>query len=216
MAKSADLKNGNIWRMLMEARVDVKNYAKNVIKDEKLLTDLLEGILSKKDEIRFNSYKILLRISEVYPKVLYPKWELLAVLLDSNNHYHRFIAINLLANLASVDIKNKFDEIFDRFFSNIDCDKTMVAGQAALNSGKIARAKPNLQKKITYKLLNIDKMHRGKHKDLMKAYAIEAFGEYFEVSADKEKILDFVKEQFDSKSPKTRKLAREFLKERKI
>jgi len=165
-------KNGNIWRMLMQAEVDVKNHLRNVIKGEKLLTDFLEGILSKKNEIRYESYKILLHISEVYPKVLYPKWEFLAVLLDSSNHYHRFIAINLLANLTSVDIKNEFDAIFDRFFSNIDCDKTMVAGHAVLNSVKISREKPNLQKKITYKLLNIDKMHCGKHNDLMKAYEI--------------------------------------------
>lgn len=195
----------------MKSKVDVKNLAKKAIKDEKLLSELLEGILSKKDEIRFNSYQVLMHISEEYPKVLYPKWDCLAGLLDSDNHYHRYIAINLLANLVTIDIKNEFERIFDNFFSNIDGDRTMVAGQAALNSGKIAKAKPNLQTKITNKLLNIDKTHRGKQTDLMKAYAIEAFNAYFEVSSDKKKILDFVKAQLESKSPKTRKAAKEFL-----
>lgn len=196
----------------MESKIDVKSLAKNAIKDEKLLSELLEGILSKKDETRFNSHQVLRYISEEYPKVLYPKWNYLAELLDSDNHYHRYISISLLANLVMADTENKFEEIFDKYFSNIDGDRTMVAGQAALNSGKIAKAKPNLQTKITDKLLNIDKTHRGKQTDLMKAYAIEAFNEYFEEASDREKISDFVKAQLESKSPKTRKVAKEFLK----
>lgn len=196
----------------MESKIDVESLAKNAIKDEKLLSELLEGILSKKDETRFNSHQVLMYISEKYPKVLYPKWDYLAELLDSDNHYRRYIAINLLANLAMADTKNKFEEIFDKYFSNIAGDRTMVAGQAALNSGKIAKAKPNLQTKITNKLLNIDKTHRGKQTDLMKAYAIEAFNEYCEEASDKKKIIDFVKAQLESNSPKTRRVAKEFLK----
>ena len=190
---------------------DVKKLAKKGNDDGKL-SAALEGVLSKKDEIRSNSFKILMRVSEEQPKVLYPKWDYLADLLDSDNHYQRFISINILANLAAVDIKNKFEKIFDKYFSNIGGYRTMVAGQAALNSGKIAKVKPNLQTNITNRLLNIDKTHRGKQIDLIKAYVIEAFSEYFEESSDKKKILDFVKAQLESKSPKTKKLANEFLK----
>ena len=32
----------------MESEIDVKSLAKNAIKDEKLLSELLEGVLSKK------------------------------------------------------------------------------------------------------------------------------------------------------------------------
>jgi hypothetical protein len=190
---------------------DVRNLAKKGNDDGKL-SEALEGVLSKKDEIRSNSFKILMHVSEEQPKVLYSKWDYLADLLDSDNHYQRYISINILANLAVVDTKNKFEKIFDKYFSNIEGDRTMVAGQAALNSGKIAKVKPNLQTKITNRLLNIDKTHRGKQIDLIKAYVIEAFNEYFEESSDKKKILGFVKAQLESKSPKTKKLANEFLK----
>ena len=87
----------------------------------------------------------------------------------------------------------------------------IVAGHLAANSGKIAKAKPELQVKITNKLLNIDKTNQ-KHKDLVKAGAIEAFDKYFEEAKNKNKILEFVKDQLNSKSPKTRKTAKEFLK----
>ena len=193
----------------------VRKLAKKGVEAEKL-SKALEGILSKKDEIRSNSFKVLMHLSEEQPKVLYPKWDYLANLLDSDNHYHRYISINILANLAVVDTKNKFDKIFDKYFSNIDGDRTMVAGQAALNSGKIAKTKPNLQTKITNRLLNIEKTHKGKQIELIKAYTIEAFKEYFEESSDKNKILDFVEAQLVSESPKTRKLAKEFLKKKTI
>jgi hypothetical protein len=192
---------------------DVRNLEKKVIEDEKL-SEALEGILSKKDEVRSKSFKILMRISEEQPKVLYPRWDYLADLLESDNHYQRYISINILANLAKVDTKNKFEKIFDKYFSNIDGDRTMVAGQAALNSGKIAKAKPNLQAKITNRLLNIAKTHQGKQIDLIKAYVMGAFNEYFDESSDKNKILDFVKAELESKSPKTRKVAKEFLKKK--
>jgi hypothetical protein len=188
----------------------MRNLAKEVLQDE--LSEALDGIMSKKDEVRSDSFRILKRISEEQPNALYPKWDYLANLLNSDNQSHRYISINLLANLAKIDVKNKFETIFDEYFSNIAGERTMVAGQAALNSGKIAKAKPKLQPKITNRLLNIEKTHQGKQIELIKAYVIEAFNEYFEESLDKNKILDFVRAQLESKSPKTRKVAKEFLK----
>ena len=190
----------------------MRNLVKKALEEE--LSRALEGIMSKKDEIRSASFRILKRISEEQPNALYPKWDYLADLLDSDNHSQRYISINLLANLAKIDVKNKFEPIFDKYFSNVEGERTMVAGQAALNSGKIAKAKPKLQAKITSRLLNIEKAHQGKQVELIKAYAMEAFNEYFEESSDKNKILDFVKAQLESNSPKTRKVAKEFLKKK--
>ena len=188
----------------------MKNLAKKLI-DEERLSRALEGTLSKKDEIRTSSFKFLMQLSEEHPEVLYPKWDYFADLLDSDNQYHRYISINVLANIVKVDAENKFEKIFDKYFGNIDGNRTMVAGQAALNSGKIAKAKPSLQTKITERLLNVEETHKGKQIELIKSYVIEAFNEYFEESSDNNKIIDFVEAQLESKSPKTRKLAKEFL-----
>lgn len=196
---------------LNEKSIDMDEVAEKVIKNEHEITDLLEGILSKNEKIRFNSHKVLLNISENNPEALYPKWDYLADLLISNNHFHRYIAINLLANLVKVDVENRFEKEFDRYFDNIADEKTMVAGQAAMNAGKIANAKPNLQTKITDMLLKIDQIHQGKQTELMKAHAITAFNDYFDEAAAKEQIIDFVKTGLQSDSPKTRKVAKEFL-----
>ncbi len=187
-----------------------------MILESENLSDALFGILSKNDEVRSKSFEFLNQISKNNPEVLYSKWNYLANLLNSTNHYQRYISIRLLSNLIFVDTENKFESIFNKYFSNVDGNRTMVAGQAALNSGLIAKAKPNLQTKITNRLLTIEKSHKGKQIDLIKAYVIEAFDKYFEESLDKKKILDFVKAQLDSKSPKTRKIAKEFLKKYQI
>jgi hypothetical protein len=196
----------------MNSNEDYENFFEKEIIDDKLISGLLHGILSKNDKIRSNNYQILLKISKKHPKNLYLKWDFFEKLLNSDNHFHRYISINIIANLASVDNDDKFKEIFDIYFSNIESNRTMVAGQTALNSGKIAKEIPNLQPKITNILLNIDKIHQGKHPELLKGYAIEAFNKYFKESEDKEKIIKFVKAQINSNSPKTKKLAKEFLK----
>jgi hypothetical protein len=144
--------------------------------------------------------------------VLYPHWDFLTRLLESNNHYHRFIALSLIGNLASVDSKNKFEKIMKPFFANIAGDRTMVAVQATICAGKIAKVKPGLQDYITNILLKIDTIHTGKQTELLKAAAIQAFAFYYNEIKDKKKILAFVQRQSDSKSPKTRKIAKEFLK----
>ena len=46
---------------------------------------------------------------------------------------------------------------------------------------------------------------------MIKGYAIESFSQYFGEAGDKKKIMEFVRKQLNSKSPKTKKLAKEFL-----
>jgi hypothetical protein len=183
---------------------------KKAIKEEKSLPGLLEALKSRDDTERYGSFEVLLRLSERQPELLYPCWDFLAEMLDSANAYWKLIAVRLIANLTSVDTENRFEKIFDKYYNLLN-DSVIVAGHITANSGKIAWAKPKLQAEITARLLNIDKTSQ-KHKDLVKAGAIDSFGEFFAESSDKEKIMEFVKQQLTGESPKTRKMAREFLK----
>ena len=49
---------------LSKKKLNVKNVAKKALSDKKVVPELLEGILSKKETIRFNSFKVLLLLSE--------------------------------------------------------------------------------------------------------------------------------------------------------
>ena len=204
----------NIVSELDKKDVDVASLAKRVLEDMEVLPELLDGILASKDFIRFNSFKVLLFISEEHPEVLYPRLDFFSSLLDSDNSYQQYIAIYLIASLARVDDSARLEGIFDKLYSILDGEGTITAAHLARNSGKIARAKPKLRARITERLLNIDRNHRGKQKELIKGHAIEAFDEYFEEAENQPEILEFVRKQLQSQSPKTRKLAREFLKKR--
>jgi hypothetical protein len=180
------------------------------LKDEKVLQELLNGVLSKKDAVRYSSFKALNLLSEKHPERLYGKWDLFADLLTSDNTHQKYIAIYILANLAKVDSESKFEKIFDVYYGLLRDKSVIPPAHVAVNSGKIALAKPKLRAEITNRLLEIDKVVQ-RHRDLVKASAIEAFNVYFEESEDQERIIDFAKAQLQCESPKTRKIAKTFL-----
>jgi len=184
--------------------------AKMALKDEKVLQEALDGVLSKNDVIRQNSFQALNFLSEKHPEKLYDKWDFLANLIHKGNAFHKYIAIYIIANLTKTDTENKFEKIFDAYYGLLGGESVIPPAHVAVNSGKIALAKPKLQAEITSRLLDIDNTVQ-RHKDLVKASAIEAFDAYLEKSKDQARIIEFVKAQLNCESPKTRKKAKTFL-----
>jgi hypothetical protein len=197
------------------SKTSPKNLASKAVEDRRLLSELPVGILSKKHSTRLNSFQALTLMSEEHPKVLYPSWDYFADLIKSGELSSKYIALHIIANLTRVDSENKFDQLFDEYYELLNDDSVVTAAHLAGNSGKIAKAKPELQTKITDRLLSIDEtQHTPEHKNLIKSYAVESLDEYFEEAKDKERITEFVKKQVGNKSPRTRKKAKEFLKKR--
>jgi len=201
----------SILKELDKKDFNEENFVKKILNDKKILEDLFEGVLSKKDEIRFNSHKVLTIISEKHPELIYSKWSFFEELLSSENNYHKFIGLNIIANLTKYDTEKKFEKIFDKYYNMLSDNSTMIVGHVTAKSGRIAKAKPNLQPKITEKLLNIDTIHKGKQIELVKAYVIDAFDEYVNEVKNKKEIMEFIKKQVNSESPKTRKKAKDFM-----
>lgn len=196
---------------LEDKKLDVKNLAKDAISDENLFKKLLSGIKSKDNTVRSNSFQALLIVSKGEPEFLYPEWDYFHDLLLSTNNYHRYIAIYILANLTQADDEDKFSEIFDDYFGILGGEKVMNASHVALNSPTIIKNKPELQSKIIGLLLDIENIHQGKQKDLVRAYVIEALMKIYPDAQDKDNIREFVKSQLESSSPKTRDMASCFL-----
>jgi len=193
--------------------INAKALAKKAINDRQQLNELLQGILSKEDKTRYTSFKALMFIADEQPGLLYPHWDYFATLINGENAHSKYIGIYLLAALTVVDKDNKFEQIFDKYYGLLNDKSIIPSAHVAGNSGRIAKAKPQLEPKITDRLLSIDKTHHNPgHRELIKSHAIEAFNEYFEHAEDKKKILEFVKRQLKSKSPKTKNRAKGFLK----
>lgn len=196
---------------LNQKDVNIKKLAHDTLSDENLFKELMDGILSKDNETRSNSFRTLLIISESKPEFLYREWDYFQEMLYSSNNYHRYIAIYLLANLSAVDGKKRFEPIFEDYYEILAGEKVMNASHVAANSPTIFKNKPELRLPIIKKLLNIDTIHQGRQKELVKAYVVEALLKIYPEAEDKEKIVEFVKMQLESSSPKTRDMAAKFL-----
>ncbi len=188
--------------------------AELAIQDEKILQALLQGITpeAQKANVRENSSKVLIFLAENQPEVLLPYWTNFIKLLKSENGFSKYVAIHVITLLVQIDKKGLFEKVFDVYYGLLDDESVMVASHLAGTSGKIAKAKPALQPKITQCLLAVDKTHfNASRQALIKSYIIEAFSEYFEESEDKAMMIAFVKQQVDCESPKTRRAAKVFL-----
>jgi hypothetical protein len=185
--------------------------ADKALMDKKVLQKLLEGVLSKNDAVRQYSFQALNLLSKKHPERLYGEWDFFADLILKGNSFHKYIAIYIIANLTEADPENKFEKLFDTYYGLLGDKSVIPAAHVAANAGKIALAKPELQLEITNRLLDIDATVQ-RHKDLVKASAIEAFEAYFEKSKDQKRIIEFVKAQLNCESPKTREKAKAFLK----
>ena len=198
---------------LNNKKVDIKSIAKKAIMNEQLRSELLGNLRSKNETVRYNSHKVLFLISEEQPEILYSSWDTLAEFLDSDNTYHKLSSVQLLANLTKADKDNKFEKLFNKYYSLLDDRSFITAAYVAQASGTISNAKPKLQTKITNRLLSIEATHHTQErKDLAKASVIEAFAQFYPQAKNKKKILEFVERQLNCQSPKTRKKAKEFLK----
>lgn len=198
--------------MIDGKNLDIEKIAKKAILDKVFIVKLLKGIRSKDSTIRETSFNVVNYMSEHKPNSIYSEFNSFVQLLHSPNTYHQYIAINILANLACADPENKFKPVFEEYFGLFSIGKTIVPAQLAKNSGKIAKVRTDLRTQITEKLLKIDSIHHGKQKELIKSYIIESFDKYFKEAEQKEQIFKFVKSQLHSKSPKTKKAAKTFLK----
>jgi hypothetical protein len=191
--------------------------AQHALHNQRALQDLLDGISPKtqKSIIRESSSKAVLYLSERHPEVLLPHWAYFVKLLKSDNGFSKYVAVHVIANLVTAGDEGRFEKSFNTFYKLLDDESVMVASHVAGVSGQIARARPLLQPKITQRLLGITQTHfPAERQALIISYAIPALDEYFANSSAREqdRILAFVQKQLDCASPKTRRLAKDFIK----
>lgn len=199
----------------MEKKVTIESLAKKAKKDGAFLKVLIDSNESDNAKIKYKSAKVLKRLSEEEPIVLYPFWNHFKKRLSSDNAFLRSDAMFVLGNLASVDSEGRFEKIFNICYKQLDDASMIPAANLAGMSGKIALTKPNLQTKIVNRLISIDSTnHSTECKSIIKGKAIDSFFQFFDrtSSANQKKILAFVKKEMKSKRVGTRKKAQRFLR----
>ncbi len=186
-----------------------------VLGDPKLLPTIFDGTTATKANVKYGSTKILRLISEKDPKVLYPKMDFFIKMMESENQILKWNGMDIVANLLVVDSKNKFDKIFDKYYSLLSDEVMITAGHVIDNSGKIVMAKPYFTDKITNRLLKVENISRDQEcQNILLGKTILAFNSYFDQinNNNKTKVISFVRRQLNNTRPATRKKAEKFLK----
>ena len=89
----------------------------------------------------------------------------------------------------------------------------MTARKCVQNTGKILESKGELTGNITDILLDVDKRcdFPLKQKALLKSDIIEVFYKFYGQINNRKQVNEFVKEELNSVSPKTRKVAKKYM-----
>jgi hypothetical protein len=190
-----------------------------VVDDFSLLPQVIKGVSSSKAIIRYGCGKVLIDLSENYPEELYDYMDQFVSLLDSKYRILVWNALVVIANLCVVDKDNKFDAIFNKYYSFLNNEYMVTVANTVGNSGKIALAKPYLIPQITNKILKVEDISTTPHltgecKRVIAEAAIRSFNMFFSQMGDKEKakVFSFVKRHANSSRIKLKLEAETFLK----
>jgi len=197
-------------------KAEITALAKGAMADDAALAGLVAGLSSKDLGTKQRSFLSLNMLTEMRPERLYAHyWEDIAAMLDSPGVDAKYIAIYLLAGMATADTEDRFEDIFNKYFSLLD-DNTLIAPMhVALNAAAVFKAKPDLRQDIVKLLVSIDRTHHtSARKALIAANALESIDKIYDEIEDKAAVLDFARHYLDGPSPKARKVAKEFLKRR--
>jgi len=207
----------DVLEKLLEKEVKVEDVAKDAMKDPSLLPEIFSGLSSANARIRYGCAKILRIISEEKPEKLYPRIDFFVELLDSDKRILKWNALYIIANLTKVDVKNRFDDIFDKYYGLLDAEYMVTVANVVGNSGKIAKAKPHLTQKITNEFLRTENLATKSHltkecKNIIIGHAISAFELFFDQIENKDEVISFVERQLKNTRNATKLKAEKFLK----
>ena len=183
--------------------------------EDDAVRDTLVACLSEKNEVlRYNAVRALERLAAQHPERLYPAWDTLTGLLDSPNGFRRSSGAALLAAVLPADTEHRFDTLFEHYLGLLDDSKVMVARYLAQSIAKVALARPDLAARITTRLLELESTrHTPDRKDILRGDILGAFEQYFPriPQACHADILAFAQRALDCSSPRTRKIAKQYL-----
>ncbi len=193
---------------------DKAKIAGQIIKTPQLLMEIVKGLSSEKASIKFGCAKVLLLISERKPEALYPEFDLFAKMLNSENAFLKWGAILTIANLTKADVENRFEKIFDRYFSSIPGPVMITAANTMRGGVKIALAKPHLVQKIAKEILKVEKAayRTAECRNIALGHAIASLDQFYELIQDKGAVIDFVTKGLKNTRAAVHRKAERFLR----
>ncbi len=207
-----------IAEKLSRKGADVAAIAAEVLDRPEVVEELVAGVMAPKGTLRYGFEKVLRKVSEERPELVYPYFDRYVELLDSPNSFLKWGAILTIANLAPVDTEGRFEKIFKKYYAPVRGPVMVTAANAIGASVKIIQAKPELARRIRRILLEIEQAEFEKHgepspecRNVAIGQTIDAFDQVFDRIDDRGAVVSFVRRQLDNTRPAVVKKARAFL-----
>ncbi|UCH43089.1 MAG: hypothetical protein JSW16_00705 [Dehalococcoidales bacterium] len=203
-------------QQIAQKGADHGEIADEVIRRPELLAEVLAGLASDKARIKYGCDKVLRRISERKPEILYPEIDLFIKLINSESTFLKWGAIHILANLAAVDSDGKIEQTFDKYFSPVTGPVLITAANIIKGAAVIALAKPDLTKRITAELLKVEsaRYQTAECNNIALGHTIRSFDRFYLQIKNKEPVNGLVSRHLENTRNATRKAAERFVKKR--
>ena len=212
----------SILEQLGRKGADIAGIADRVIDKPDEITELIEALKVETRAVKFSYEKVLRLVSERRPELIYPYFDFFVRLLDSDNNFLKWGAIMTVANLTAVDVENKFEAIFRKYYAPIQGPVMITAANIIGGSAKIAPAKPELTQRITREILKVEKaeyINKGalspECRNVAIGQAIDSLDTFFDQIDDKARVIAFVKRQLKNTRKPVAKKAERFLRKHK-
>jgi hypothetical protein len=204
----------DLFNRLIQKERDLQQIAEMAVKSPEIISYLISGIKEDAVRIKYGCNNTLILISEKKPELVYPYFDVFKENLNSGNKIFKWSAILIIANITRCDNKNKFDNIFDLYFSEIRGPIMITAANIVKGSAIIAKAKPYLTEKITNEIFKIKNAayQTDECLNIVIGHAISSFDKFFTQINNKKDVLDFVRDQINNRRKPTRSKAEKFIK----
>ena len=203
--------------------IDVEALAQRLITSPESIPLYLAMLEEDTGTTRYAAEKVLRRVSELRPELVYPYFEYYVALLDNENSLIKWGAILTIANLVAVDKQNRFADIFSNYYAPITGPVMITAGNIIRGSEQIVLARPELMGKVVHEILKVEDAHYEKDgqpspecRNIACGHAIEFFDTVYERLEDKRAAAEFVKRQLSNSRTTVVKKADKFLKRHAI
>lgn len=191
-----------------------------VLKEEpRRIKGLIEKINTDKGSGKFFLEKSIRLLSEREPSLIYPYFSEIAELIQSPNNFIKWGAMITISNLIAFDEENRFEPLFEGYFSLLNSDSMITAGNVASNAWKFAMQNPIWESEITERLLKVKGntyLYKGEPspecKNIMLGHVLGCFDQYYEHSTLQGKMIAFAESEVSNPRKSVARKAKAFLK----
>ncbi|MGD9160549.1 MAG: hypothetical protein PVG39_19185 [Desulfobacteraceae bacterium] len=212
----------DILTQITQKGIEIERVAEKAVDSPDSIPQLFDGLNNKKGAVRFGCEKVIRLISEEQPEIIYPYFDKIVTLLESDNNILKWGAIIIISNLAPVDTEKKFEKRFKKYFAPVTGRQMITASNIVKNAWKIALAKPSLVEKITKEILKVEKTeyeNKGalspECNRIVCGHAIDSLSRFYEKIKDKKPVMDFIRRQVNNPRSAVAKKAEKFAKKYK-